>query len=477
MGRPPGVRHRSRPGGAPRAGVRRRQGKTLLLELLTEATGGFLFTGSEQSDAQNLADLSAAFSRFARVPYPVHFADWPQAIDALLRLGEDADRPVSVVLDEFGYLLAQNPAIPSLLQNALSPRGRARRSSRTRLILCGSALATMRGLLAGSAALRGRATTELLVHPFDYRDAAQFWQLAGQWWAAARLDALVGGTPAYRDFCGGDAPADEADLDGWVVRHLLNPSSAMFREGRILLAEDPDITAPAPYLAVLGAIARGRTRRGEIANEVGRAPGALHHPLAVLTEAALIEAHDDAFLAKRTTFTLAEPVLRLHQLVVGPNEARLTARHGSAVWAEVADTVSSRIYGPHFASLARRWVLLHASADTLGGVAGRVRPAVLRCPDAGCPAPEHEIDLVVVEIRPGAPDGVLAIGEAKWRRRPLGPDQLDRLRHLRELLPGRHGPVGLLLFGSAGFTDDLVALAAGAPDVELVDLERLYTGT
>lgn len=457
---------------------RRRQGKTLLLELLSEATNGFLFTGAEQSDAQNLADLSAAFTRHTRAHYPVRFSSWVEAVDALLRLGEERDEPVTVVLDEFPYLLAQNAAIASHLQNALSPRGRARRASRTRLVVCGSALTTMRGLLAGSAPLRGRASTELVVRSFDYREVAGFWGLSGQWEVAARLDALVGGTPAYRDFCDGDAPADASDLDGWVVRNLLNPSSAMFREGRILLAEEPDITAPALYFAVLGAIARGRTRRGEIASEIGREPGALHHPLSVLTDTGLIEAHDDAFRAKRATFHLAEPVLRLYQLVIRPHEARLALRRGARVWAEVADTVAARIYGPHFEHLARRWALVHASAGTLGGTASRVQPAVVRCGNAGCQAPSHEIDVVVTQADPGRSDSVLAIGEAKWRSRPVGMAELDRLRHVRALLPmtTRAAPK-LLLFSRTGFTEPLRQEQGALGDVELIDLDRLYTGS
>ncbi|MDN5860899.1 MAG: hypothetical protein L0H84_20025 [Pseudonocardia sp.] len=451
---------------------RRRQGKTLLLELLTEASHGFLFTAAEQSDVQNLADLSSAYTSYVRAPGPVRFASWPEAIDALLQVG--TQRAVPVVIDEFGYLIAQNAAIPSLLQKALSPRGRARQASRTRLILCRSALATMRRLLEGPAPLRGRAAMELLVHPFEFREAAHFWGLAGRWRTAAAVHALVGGTPAYRDFCAGDAPVDDDDLDPWVVRNLLNPSSPLFREGRILLAEDPDITNAAPYLAVLAAIAGGRTRRGEIAAAVGRAPGALHHPLSVLAEAALIESHDDAFRAKRTSFTLAEPVLRLHQLVIRPNEARLTARRGTAVWSQSADTVASRIYGPHFERLARAWTLLHASSTTLGGTPSRVQPTVLHRTNDRV---SREIDLVAIEHRPGSGDRVLAIGEAKWCARPIGTDQLDRLRALRAQLPTGPAGVRLLLFSSAGFTAELTAAAATAGDVELVDLPRLYTGS
>lgn len=296
---------------------------------------------------------------------------------------------------------------------------------------------------------------------------------------AARLDALVGGTPAYRDFCDGDVPADASDFDSWVVRNLLNPSSAMFREGRILLAEEPDITAPALYFAVLGAITRGPTRRGEIASEIGREPGALHHPLNVLTDTGLVEAQDDAFRSKRTTFHVAEPVLRLYQLVIRPHEARLALRRGAQVWAEVADTVAARIYGPHFERLARRWALAHASAGTLGGTASRVQPAVVRCVDPGCQAPSHEIDVVVTLVEPGSSDAVLAIGEAKWRSRPVGTAELDRLRHIRALLPMtiRAASPKLLLFSRTGFTQPLLQEQGMLGDVELIDLDRLYTGS
>ncbi len=262
----------------------------------------------------------------------------------------------------------------------------------------------MRGLLAASAPLRGRATTELMLHPFDFRDTAGLWGLAGQPDVAMRVHALVGGTPAYRDFCARDTPGNVDDVDPWVLRRLLNPAGAMFREGRVLLAEEPGITSPAPYYAVLAAIARGRTRRGEIANELGRDTGGIHHTLAVLTDAHLVTPHEDAFHARRTSFTLAEPVLRLHQLVIRPQETRLSLRRGAEIWAELADTVSARIYGPHFENVARTWSLAYASAETLGGRASRVQPAAIRCPDSACPARDHEIDTVAIEARPNEPD-------------------------------------------------------------------------
>ncbi|MFD0595762.1 hypothetical protein ACFQZ4_28470 [Catellatospora coxensis] len=74
---------------------------------------------------------------------------------------------------------------------------------------------------------------------------------------------------------------------------------------------------------------------------------------------------------------------------------------------------------------------------------------------------------------------VRAIGEAKAGVKPVGPAELERLVHLRDLLPAAKvgDPVRLLLFGRSGFTPELLKQAAGRDDVELVDIGRLYAGS
>lgn len=451
---------------------RRRQGKTLLLELLCEQTGGLLFTGLEQSASQNLAAVSRTYAEHVKLGVPVAFTSWEQVIDAFVSLGEQ-EVPVTVVIDELPYLLRTAPEIPSVFQRALSPRSRARQRSRTRFVLCGSAFSVMGRLLSGSAALRGRAGRELVVHPFTYREVGAFWGVDDPA-LALQLDALVGGTPAYKDFSEGDQPISLADFDAWVVRRLLNPSTAYFREGRVLLAEEPDVTDLVVYFSVLSAIADGKTRRGQIAAALGRPESALAHPLTVLEETRLIERRRDSLRANRSTFQICEAMLRFHQLVIAPNEGRLVRRQGAAVWTEIADTVVSRIYGPHFEELARQWTATYASSATLGGRASVVGTTVLPCRQHRS---RHEVDVVVLERQPGVADRLLALGEAKWRVDAVGIGQLERLRHIRELVTAPAGRARLVLFSRSGFTDELVREAGGSSDVELVDLERLYSGS
>jgi hypothetical protein len=446
----------------------------LLLELLALELGGFMFAATQQSEAQNLTDLGAAYATYRGLRQPVLFASYREALDGLLRLGED--RPVTVIIDEFPYLVASTPALPSYLQQALSPMGHAMQHTRTRMILCGSALSTMSQLLGGGAPLRGRAQLELIVRPFRFREAAEFWGVSEDPDRAFRLHALVGGTPAYKDMCGGAGPESMADFGWWVQRRLLNPASAMFREGGLLLREEPSIADPTSYAAALTAISAGSQRRSEIASVLGRPSGTLAHLLTGLEDIGLIEHVEDALRGKRSVFRITEPIVRLHRLITARNEPELVAGRAARVWERNADTVTAKIYGPHFEDLARQWCMGHASEETLGGIPSYVRPTETPCREH---QGGHELDIVVVEDLPSAPGRITAIGEAKATSAPADTRQLRRLEHLRGMLPSARveQPPKLLLFSRSGFAPDLATTAAARPDVELIDLDRLYRGS
>jgi AAA+ ATPase superfamily predicted ATPase len=452
---------------------RRRQGKTLLLELLAEATGGVAFTGLQQANAQNLADLAAVYAAFAGVP-SASFGNWTAALEALLTVGDRLGRPVPVVLDEFPYLVEQAPELPSVLQRELSPRSVARMKGQVRLILCGSAFTVMRGLLGGSAPLRGRAQLELLIQPFDFREAAGFWGVLDDPGLAFQLHALVGGTPAYRAMSV-DRPDSATGFDQWVIQRLLNPASAMFREGSALLYEEAELGDAALYHAVLAAICAGSSKRSDIAKRLGRPDSALSHPLEMLERVQLVRKVDDALRSRRPLYQVTEPLVRLQHLITRPFEARLVGRNRARVWAESQDTVESLIYGPHLEELARSWCMEHADVGTLGGLPSRCEPAVIACREH---KKSHELDVVVSADPPGEKSRILAIGEVKATNWRVGLNQLERLRHIRSLLSGGAADAApkLLLFSRQGFTPELTAEAHSSRDVTLIDLHRLYHG-
>lgn len=91
-----------------------------------------------------------------------------------------------------------------------------------------------------------------------------------------------------------------------------------------------------------------------------------------------------------------------------------------------------------------------------------------------------ELDVVALGRRTDGADGsaLLAIGEAKASATKRSLADLARLDRLRGRLGARFdvGRTKLLLFGRSGFERGLLRAAKERPDVELVDLERLYEG-
>lgn len=455
---------------------RRRQGKTLLLYELARVTNGFYFGATEATETDSLRRLGEALGRHIGGLGPVQLPDWASAVDALLALGRD--RPITVVIDEFPHLARASRDLPSVIQHALTPGREERTASRTRLLLCGSALSFMGGLLAGSAPLRGRAGLELPVQPLDYRAAARFWGLADPQ-LAAKVFAIVGGTPAYRrEYVQDDAPAGLDDFDDWVVRAVLNPARPLFREARYLLAEEPDLRETALYHSVLAAVAEGNATRGGIAGYIGRKATDLQHPLTVLADAGLLVRDPDPLRSGRSRYRITEPLVTFYQAVMRPAWTALEQRRGADVWRRSQRRYASAVVGPRFEELVRQWAVRFAAPETFGGVVAEASAATLT--DSASRS-SHELDLVALgEPPPGdGPRALLAIGEVKWGRR-LGEPDLKRLERVRTLLDRRPGLAAgdtrLLLSSAEGFTDGLIGAAARRSEVVIVNTERLYTG-
>ncbi|BDT88001.1 AAA family ATPase [Nocardia cyriacigeorgica] len=451
---------------------RRRQGKTFLLEAMCQAAGGFYFGATEAADAESLRRISSALTEHLRPASPFHFAHWAEVIDALLGLGDKG--PVPVVIDEFPYLAKANPELPSIIQEAFRPLRGQRATSRTRLLLCGSALSFMGKLLSGSAPLRGRAGLELLVRPLDYRLAAQFWDITDPL-LAVRVNAIVGGTPAYRrEFARGDVPADAADFDSWVERTVLNPETPLFREPRYLLAEEPDLRDAGLYLSVLGAVANGNATRGGIAGYLERRAADLTHPINVLEDVGLLRRDADVFRQNRSAYRITEPLVAFYHAIMRPVWDQLE-RPGSAhrVWRASRHRFTSNVLGPHFEQICREWSLHHADPELFGELPARVGHGLVHDPATRT---NHEIDVAVIGLSDGGKPPLLAIGEAKWND-TMGQAHIDRLRHIRTLIEktGRYDTrrTRLILFSGAGFNGKATDAAADS-DISLIGLPELY---
>ena len=490
-------------GPGPRLAVvsgRRRHGKSVLLRRLCALTGGFYHQAVEGTVADQLRDLAATYARFLRLPVPPAFESWTQAVDALLALPDTGragpgtggpDAPLPVVLDEFPYLLASAPELASVLQRALdAARDAGASAPRTRLVVCGSAMTTMAALMTGQAPLRGRASLEVGVGPFSFRDTASFLGLDDPV-VALRVHAVCGGVPGYyADMLDGDVPTGPGDFDDWIVRGPLSVTRPLLHEARHLLDDAPGLREKSLYVSTLAAITDGHTTTGRIAARLGRSASALAHPLAALVDLGLVDRRQDVLRAGRPTYRVADPLLRLYAAVLRPDWANLEQGLAGEVWRAAQPRWHAQVLGPHVEELARTWAARHASETTLGARARVVGSTVVFDPSR---RRSHEVDVIALGADPDtaghgrepgstARSRVIALGEAKVGE--IGVEQLRRLRHIRTLLADRglaRPDARLLLCSVTGFTTALARevehVVRPADRPILVDPARLYGGS
>ncbi len=459
------ARFADRIGRRPQLGVvsgRRRQGKTFLVEALARETGGCYFGATEATEAESLRLFAEALTEHVRTVVPFRFGSWDEAMRQAF--ATSAERRELMVIDEFPYLSKVSPALPSIIQREID-RAMAT-DAPVSLLLCGSAMSVMGGLLAGGAPLRGRASLELVVRPFDYRLAAKYWRIADPR-LAVRAHAVVGGTPAYLRFVGDDTPEGLDDFDHWVQRTVLDPGTPLFREARYLLEEEADVRDSALYHSVLAAVATGNGTRGGIAAYIGRKVTDIGHHLNVLEDRSLLRREHDAFSPSRSVYHVREPLITFYQVVMRPRWGLLESGRAVAVWKDSRGRFSDRVLGPHFEEICREFARVE---DVFGELPGQVGAGVITDPVS---RERIEVDVVVfAPAAPGEARRVLSLGEAKWGR-TMGPAHSRRLRRAKDVLAAKGYDVRdtlLACYSGAGFDGAL----RSETDVRTVGLDELY---
>ncbi len=458
-------------GDKPQLGIvygRRRQGKSFILGQLARAVGGFRIQALEETREAALGTFYRAVAQWAGQGSLVEgrFSDWPTALRALCEVADGR----LIVIDELPYLLPDSKELPSAIQAAYDQAKEGAHPA-FRMILCGSAISVMTRVLTGDKALRGRARLEMPLESFDFRQAREFWGIEDID-VAFLVDAVVGGAPGYRDLLD-DPPASASRFDRWVLKGPLNPSHALFREAEYLLTEDPVMTDRALYRSIITSIANGQATRNGVARGLGRDARSLAYPLQQLERARFITRRHDLLRPNRPLLRVVDPVLRFYFAVIRPDADRYTERQGAEAWRDARQRFSSAVIGPHFETMARTWTRRHASSETLGGAAGRVGFIQVHDPDE-----RKAFELDVAVMPPGSSKRLLAIGEAKGGREPRSISDIQKLERLRSLLAVRADTAGtkLMLFSRSGFEQEVIDMAAGRSDIELIDLRRMYEG-
>lgn len=179
------------------------------------------------------------------VPRTFSYEDWSEVLEELGRMCQDERRHI-VIIDEFPYAVASEPALPSILQNAWDHH---LKSSSVCMVLYGSHVGMMESLLKVDAPLYGRMVEPLRARPLPFSATAGFFPSYSAEQRVA-VYAILGGVPTYLELF-----SDALSLGENIKQNLFREAGLFRSDPNALIGEQ--VRDPTNYHAVLTAIAEG----------------------------------------------------------------------------------------------------------------------------------------------------------------------------------------------------------------------------
>lgn len=429
---------------------RRRTGKTALLRHFAKGRDCLFFSADLSSERDQLAQLTESASQLTHDAFlkTQPFGSWESALRYIFD-HLPASAPL-VIFDEFPYLCASNRALPSILQKVWDQRPE---NHRIVLVLCGSTISFMeKEVLGANSPLYGRRTSQMDLRPFDFDALAEFFPGLP---ARDRVYAyaVLGGIPAYLE------RYDTArTLEANVREEILDKHSPLYDEPRFLLMQE--LNEPSLYFSILKAIAFGKTRLNDIAQETGIIERhKVNKYLSVLRDLRIVKrevpvTEDKPYKSRKGIYLLADNFFRFWFRYVYANMSSLDAAGVRFVWEEKIIPDLESFTALAFEDIcAQRLKKLNALSRLPFRAAN-----IGRWWDG-----RNEIDIVAMDGK-----GSVLLCECKWTTRKVGITILRELEGKSALFP-ESGSRYYGFFSKSGFTPELENLARSRGDILLFD--------
>lgn len=431
---------------------RRRVGKTFLLRNALTGERVVHLQAEEQPRALQLESFAREAGGLLPGAPPLALGSWREALQFIeeqaIRFG-----PLTTILDEFQYLAASDPGLVSAIQRVWDEWDA--KQVPVMLVLCGSALSFMGGLLGGAKPMFGRSLYRPLILPLTYRDTRAFAPPGTPVERLIERFGVLGGTPQYQRW-GGSRP-----LMKIIKEVILPPDAPLHSEPEHLIREEEEIREPGPYFGILQAIAEGYTNTTTIAGRLKiKQPLASQflsrlEKLGYIAKVEPLEPGRKA--ASRSYWKIADPYFRFWFRYVLPNRSRLARGRIQEVAAEIEHDLPGFV-GPIFEDCCREWVGRYSQ---FGGAALEVGSWWSRSHDL-------EVDVVTLEKK-----GYGFVGSCKWWGKQVGVNVLDELNGAKRALGAGATRARVGIFSRSGFTQPLRE-RADREGVELIETADLF---
>jgi len=237
---------------------RRRIGKTRLIDEFIRDKPGILYIAEDASPHIQIGQLKTRCAEYFgdSLLSELDIKSWDQLFTYLAQ--KQPGKRTYLVIDEFTYLVKNDPSILSALQKAWD---RSISGSDWCLLLSGSILSLMSDLaLSSTSPLYGRRTRDMLLPPLRFSDARRFFHLSFH--DALKAYLSIGGVPEYLLKAGA-----YDDSDNFFKSEFFNRYGYFYHEPYFILSQE--FRELKVYQSILHAIALGNTSPTSIAQFCG----------------------------------------------------------------------------------------------------------------------------------------------------------------------------------------------------------------
>jgi AAA+ ATPase superfamily predicted ATPase len=253
---------------------RRRVGKTELIKEFVKNKKAIYFLCSDRKPLYNLEKFSEKVCNFIGIPV-TSFKSFQDSFDAVTAKTKER---VSIVIDEFGYLVRKNSGILSDFQEIVDEK---LKDKNLVLILCGSSVSMMETRVLGyKSPLYGRATRYMKIKPFDFL-TIKSWFPKTSTEDLIKIYSVTNGIAKYLEFFTGK------NVEKEIVKNFFDPSAFLYGDATRLLSDE--LRDYSTYIQVLEAIGLGYNKVNEIADYAFVQPKDVFFYLKVLSSLGIVK--------------------------------------------------------------------------------------------------------------------------------------------------------------------------------------------
>lgn len=338
---------------------KRRVGKTtLILKALEQCSYQTVYFECLKGTMQdNIAGFVQELVRIKVLPVPLAFS----ALQDVFAYLNTMPQIIVVVVDEYTHLYAMNDSavVDSVFQSIIDNR-----LSNIELILAGSHIGLMKGLLQERNPLYGRFAVSIKLEELNYLDAAKFYPDKSAYDKVAHY-AVFGGSPFINQ-----ALNPVATLRENIIDTVLNPMSSVYLYASQLVFADNALNVNAER--IFFALGNDRKRYTEIEDALGvKKTGNLAKQIKTLTDHEILsrsipinKPNDN----KKATYELSDNLLRFYYTFVYKNTSALQVLGAEAFYDEFIAPVLTDFITLRFEGICRDYFSLQVRSGRMNGV-------------------------------------------------------------------------------------------------------------